>query len=71
MRWLTQSHLLMQGLLVLISSSFPTFPVSLDTHKNLTRGFLHLLKYTRSDPARYAHHDPFLLSLLISLLLIG
>ena len=52
MRLLTQSHLLIEGLLVFLSLSSLTFPVSLDTHKNLTPGFPHLSNYKRSDPAR-------------------
>ena len=48
MRWLTQSHLLMRGLLVLIDRCLFLLSQSLDTHKNLnlTPGFLLLSNYS-------------------------
>ena len=49
------SHLLMWGLLVPTSMSLFTLPVSLDTYKNLTPGFLLLSNYLLRSP------DPFLL----------
>jgi hypothetical protein len=55
MRWLTQSHPLMSGLLVPTSMSLLTLPVSLDTCKILTPGFLLLSDYLLLSP------DPFLL----------
>jgi hypothetical protein len=49
------SHLLMWGLLVPTSMSLLILPVSLDTYKNLTPGFLLLSNYLLLSP------DPFLL----------
>ncbi len=50
------SHLLMWGLLVPTSMSLLILPVSLDTYKILTPGFLLLSNYLLLSP------DPFLLS---------
>ena len=44
-RWPLPSHLLMWGLLVPTSMSLLILPVSLDTYKNLTPGFLLLSSY--------------------------
>jgi hypothetical protein len=49
------SHLLMWGLLVPTSMSLLILPVSLDTYKDLTPGFLLLSNYLLLSP------DPFLL----------
>jgi hypothetical protein len=55
------SHLLMWGLLVPTSMSLLILPVSLDTYKNLTPGFLLLSNYLLHNYKHQVCHEPVVL----------